>query len=224
MNKDLNHMKSASIDIGSELFNIFEKAGKLQRYKKNEIIYFQEDPAEKFYLIKSGRVRIYLVSQEGTELTIDILRAGKVFGEASYFTYASRLTSVLAITDVELIAVDLDELMPYLIKYPELMVKMFHLMSFTIHNLSMQVHSIAFLQADKKVAKILIQLGHTFKKNKKDNSYNIDYTLEEIAQLIGSCRVTVTKILKKFVDEGFVLLEYRNIKVIDEKKLIEFLN
>ncbi len=36
--------------------------------------------AENFYLIKSGRVRMFLISPEGTELTIEILRKGKLFG------------------------------------------------------------------------------------------------------------------------------------------------
>ncbi|MCS4524929.1 cyclic nucleotide-binding domain-containing protein [Clostridium botulinum] len=88
--------------------------------------------AENFYLIKSGRVRMFLISPEGTELTIEILRKGKLFGESSCFSYGSRLTSVSAATDVELISVSLENLYPYLTKYPELMVQMFHLMSLTM--------------------------------------------------------------------------------------------
>ncbi|SFC77868.1 Crp/Fnr family transcriptional regulator [Clostridium uliginosum] len=216
------HSHKASMHIDSNLYEIFEKAGTIQRYKKNEIIYFQEDPAEKFYIIKSGRVRIFLVSKEGTELTIEILREGKLFGESSYFSYASRLTSVNAVTDVELVSVDLEQLLPYLTKYPNIMVQMFYFMSLTVHNLSIQVNSMAFLQADKKVAQLLLRLGANFKKNKNDTSYMIDYTHEEIAQLIGCCRVTVTKILNKFVKENWIALEYRNIIIINEEALKHF--
>lgn len=221
----LNHNKGfqkSSIEISKNLYKIFEKAGTIQKYKKNEIIYFQEDLAEKFYLIKSGRVRIFLVSKEGTELTVEILRQGRLFGESSCFSYASRLTSVSAATDVELISVDLERLFPYLTKYPELMIQMFYFMSFTIHNLATQINTMAFFKADKKVAQILIRLGVYFKENKNDTIYSIDYTHEEVAQLIGSCRVTVTKILNDFEKLNWVKLEYRNIKIINEKKLKEF--
>ncbi|WMJ81795.1 Crp/Fnr family transcriptional regulator [Clostridium sp. MB40-C1] len=219
MFKTHKYLPSSSINITSDFYKIFEEAGTIQRYSKNEMIYFQEDVAESFYLIKSGRVRIFLISPEGTELTIEILRKGKLFGESSYFSYGSRLTSVSAATDVELISVSLENLYPYLTKYPELMIQMFHLMSLTMKNLSTQVNSMAFLPADKKVAELILRLGVHFKKNKNDESYIIDYSHEEIAQLIGSCRVTVTKILNSFQEKGLVSLGYKKVKVIDEKSL-----
>lgn len=175
--------------------------------------------AENFYLIKSGRVRMFLISPEGTELTIEILRKEKLFGESSCFSYGSRLTSVSAATDVELISVSLENLYPYLTKYPELMVQMFHLMSLTMKNLSIQVSNMAFLPAEKKLAQLLVRLGAHFKKNKNDKYYIIDYSHEEIAQLIGSCRVTVTKILNSFQRKGMISLGYKKIKIIDEKGL-----
>ncbi len=118
--------------------------------------------AENFYLIKSGRVRMFLISPEGTELTIEILRKGKLFGESSCFSYGSRLTSVSAATDVELISVSLENLYPYLTKYPELMVQMFHLMSLTMKNLSIQVSNMAFLPAEKKACPITSKIRCAF--------------------------------------------------------------
>lgn len=212
----------SSVDITSNFFKVFEEAGMLKKYKKNEIIYFQDDKADNFYLIKSGRVRVFLISPEGTELTIEILRQGKLFGESSYFSYGSRLTSVSSATDVELISVSLNDLYPYLTNNPELMVQMFHLMSLSIQNLSIQVNSMAFLSSDKKLAQLLIRLGIHFKKNQNDTSYIIDYSHEEIAQLIGSCRVTVTKSLNIFQESGFVSLGYKKIEIIDEHALKAF--
>ncbi|MEG0296594.1 MAG: Crp/Fnr family transcriptional regulator [Clostridium sp.] len=212
----------SSVDITSNFFKVFEEAGMLKKYKKNEIIYFQDDKADNFYLIKSGRVRVFLISPEGTELTIEILRQGKLFGESSYFSYGSRLTSVSSATDVELISVSLNDLYPHLTNNPELMVQMFHLMSLSIQNLSIQVNSMAFLSSDKKLAQLLIRLGIHFKKNQNDTSYIIDYSHEEIAQLIGSCRVTVTKFLNIFQESGFVSLGYKKIEIIDEHALKAF--
>ncbi|WP_315077498.1 Crp/Fnr family transcriptional regulator [uncultured Clostridium sp.] len=221
MDNELKLFPSSTISITSKFYKVFEEAGTLKKYRKDEIIYFQDDIAENFYLIKSGRVRVFLISPDGTELTIEILRKGNLFGESSYFAYGSRMTSGSAATDVELIAVSLSQLYPYLTKYPELMIQMFHLMSLSIQNLSIQINSMAFLEADKKTAQLLIRLGSYFKKN-NDNCYIIDYSHEEIAQLIGCCRVTVTKILNRFQKDGLVSLGYKEVKIIDEKRLKEF--
>lgn len=219
MNNSDKNLPSSSIYITSNFYKVFEECGTIRKYRKNEMIYFQDDVAENFYLIKSGRIRIFLISPHGTELTIEILRKGKLFGESSYFGYGSRLTSVSAATDVELISISLNQLYPYLTKYPELMVQMFHLMSLSIQNLSLQINSMAFLESDKKIAQLLLRLGVYFKKNRSDNFYTIDYSHEEIAQLVASCRVTVTKTLNKFQSEGFLSLSYKKVQIIDEKNL-----
>ncbi|AOR22812.1 Crp/Fnr family transcriptional regulator [Clostridium taeniosporum] len=222
MHNNFKLLPSSTINITSKFYKVFEEAGTLKKYRKDEIIYFQDDIAENFYLIKSGRVRVFLISPKGTELTIEILRKGNLFGESSYFAYGSRLTSGSAATDVELIAVCLNKLYPYLTKYPELMIQMFHLMSLSIQNLSIQVNSMAFLESDKKTAELLVRLGVCFKKNRNDKSYIIDYSHEEIAQLIGCCRVTVTKILNKFQKDGLISLGYKKVEIINEQGLKEF--
>ncbi len=135
----------------------------------------------------------------------------------------SRLTSVNAITDVELLTVDLNHLLPYLTEDPNLIVEMIAFMAQRIQILSIQVSSMTFLSSDKKVAHILIQLGTYFKEHESDMFYSIDYTHENIAKLIGIARVTTMKILKSFKKKGWVSLEYRKVKVLDEAALKEFL-
>ncbi|MCS4516128.1 cyclic nucleotide-binding domain-containing protein [Clostridium botulinum] len=168
MVKKNRFLPGSSIDINSDFYKIFEEAGTIKKYSKDEIIYFQEDVAENFYLIKSGRVRMFLISPEGTELTIEILRKGKLFGESSCFSYGSRLTSVSAATDVELISVSLENLYPYLTKYPELMVQMFHLMSLTMKIYRFKLVIWPFTSR-KKLAQLLVRLGAHFKKIKMIN-------------------------------------------------------
>jgi CRP/FNR family cyclic AMP-dependent transcriptional regulator len=207
----------------SNLYSAIEKVGTLQRYKKNDIIYLQDDDAHNFYLLKSGRVRLFLTSINGNELTVKILGANKTFGDASYFSRTPRLTSASALTDVELLSVDLHSLLPLLSKHPSLMAELLDLMAQTIRLLSIQVYSMAFLSADKKVAHILVQLGSYFKNKETDIYYSIDYTHQDLAELIGIARVTTTKELKRFEKRGWISLAYRSIQILDEAALKEYL-
>lgn len=214
--------KFKSIAKESTLYSVMEKIGTLQHYKKDEMIYLQEDDAETFYLLKSGRVRLFFSSLNGNELTVKILGANSLIGDASYFSQTPRVTSASAVTDAELVSVDLDKLIPYFTRHPGLIMELLDFMSQTIRFISIQVFSIAFLSADKKVAHILVQLGTYFKNKETDPSYSIDYTHQDIAELIGVSRVTITKELKKFENWGWVSLEYRNIKILDEEALKKF--
>ncbi len=221
-NQNKKHQFSGILQ-DSNIYKAIEKVGIIKNYRKGEVIYFQDDPSDKFYLIKSGRVRLFLTSKEGNELTLKILGGNEIFGEASYFSHTSRITTAGAITDVELLTVDLNLLLPYLTQDPNLIVDMFAFMAKRIQILSIQVYSLIFLSSDKKVAHILVQLGTYFKKNESDPFYVIDYTHQEISNLIGIARVTTTKVLKLFENHGWIFLEYRKIKVIDETALKQYL-
>ena len=217
-NQDKIH-QSTSMTQFTKLNRVIEKAGVIKHFRKGESIYFQDDPADCFYLIKSGRVRLFLSSEEGKELTLEILGADQMFGEASYFSRTPRLTSVDALTDVELLYVNVD----ILTQDHSLMMEMVAYMALRIRFLSAQVYSLTLLSSDKKAAHILIQLGTYFKEHESDIFYSIDYTHENLAKLIGIARVTMTRILRSFETKGWVSLKYRKVKVLNEAALKEFL-
>ncbi|MBB6446633.1 Crp/Fnr family transcriptional regulator [Bacillus benzoevorans] len=207
----------------SNLYTAIETIGTLQRFKKNEIIYLQDDEACNFFLLKSGRVRLFFTAMTGNELTMKILGADDIFGDASYFSHTARITSASALSDVELYSVELDDLVPHLTQHPELIAELLDTMAQTIRLFSIQVYSMGFLSADKKVAHLLVQLGSYFKQYGSDQEYCIDYSHQELADLIGIARVTTTKELKKFENKGWVSLAYRNIQVLDETALKDYL-
>jgi CRP/FNR family cyclic AMP-dependent transcriptional regulator len=215
--------KLETVSKESNLYSAIEKIGTIQRYQKNDIIYLQDDEAHTFYLLKSGRVRLYLTSMNGNELTVKLLGANKIFGDASYFSRSPRLTSANALTDVELLSVDLHNLLPFLSEHPSLMAELLDVMAQTIRLLSIQVYSMAFLSADKKVAHILVQLGTYFKNKETGIDYSINYTHQDLAELIGIARVTTTKELKRFEKRGWISLAYRKIQILDETALKEYL-
>lgn len=212
-----------TISKESNLYSAIQTIGTLQRYKKNEIIYLQDDEAHNFYLLKSGRVRLFFTAMNGNELTMKILGSDDIFGDASYFSHSARITSASALSDVVLYSVELEDLIPYLTQHPGLIAELLETMAKTIRLFSIQVYSMGFFSADKKVAHILVQLGSYFKQNIADKSYIIDYSHQELAELIGIARVTATKELKKFENKGWVSLAYRNIQVLDETALKEYL-
>ncbi|WP_139187769.1 Crp/Fnr family transcriptional regulator [Bacillus tuaregi] len=210
---------SMTVAKGSNLFNAIEQVGTIQKYRKGDIIYLQDDPAREFYLIKSGRVKLFLTSKEGNEITLKLLGPHMIFGDASHLSHTPRLTSASTVTDVELLTVNIDRMLTYMTLNPSLMIELYSLMAQTIRLLSIQVYSMAFLSSDKKVAHILVQLGTYFKEKDTAPSYSIDYTHQEISELIGISRVTTTKILKQFEKQGWISLGYHKITVDDEVSL-----
>ena len=205
--------------IKEELFHYFEKAGTKVIYHPQDLIYMQEDDAQSLYLITKGRVRVYLLTATGEEITLEILDKGRVFGESSFFQNALRPTTVSAITDVELISCRLDDLYPYLCESKELTVSLLQLMSQTCDYVTSLLKKAYIYNRQERVASFLLE--QTYRDNPEKNITNsvIPYTHEEIASLIGLSRVTVTKVLNEFAKKDYIRIEYKKIHVINKKEL-----
>lgn len=200
--------------ISENLFDYFKQAGTLIKYQPSDIIYMQEDATNNLYLILKGRVRVFLLSKDGQEITLDIIDKGRIFGESSFLLNTSRPVCVSAIDNVELISCNLETLYPTILESKELTLAIMRLLSSTNDHLTNQVKKAYFYNRHEKIAAFLLE------QNKK----TISYTHEEIASLTGLNRVTVTKILNDFNQYGWIDLAYRKIIITNRNQLINYLD
>ena len=196
------------------IWDVLEKSHTPHTYQKMSMIYWQEAPASEFYYLKSGRVKILLSSETGMEKTLTILESGSIFGEAAFFDGLPRVSSAKALVKSEIIAVTHQSLLQCIRQEPQLAMNLLTYLSQTIRMLSAQVNTMTFLQADQRLAGLLLKLsvGRT-----------VHTTHEELACLAGVSRVTVSRILNSFAQKGLVATRYREIEILDEEGLKDFI-
>lgn len=213
----MNHLQ-----IEKSLLPYIEKAGIVYHFRPLQTIYFQEDISNNFYFIKKGRVRVYLINQEGKELTIEIVGEGRVFGESSFFSQSARLTSVEAINEVELIACNIDDIMPYFKESPELITSIFTLLSQTVKNLSHQVRRLCFMNAGERIADFLLEMTDHPHESLEIEENCLPYTHQEIAECTSLQRVTVTRLLNDFQEKKWIELKYRKVIILNRNELSRY--
>lgn len=200
--------------IPEHLFNYFKQAGTIIHYQPNDIIYMQEDASNSLYLILSGRVRVFLISKDGREITLAIIDKGSIFGESSFLLNTSRPVCVSSIDKVELVACKLEMMYPTILESKELTLAIMRMLSSTNDYLTNQIKKAYLYNRHEKIAAFLLE------QNKK----TISYTHEEIASLTGLSRVTVTKILNDFSISGWIEGSYRKITIVNYQALNNYLN
>lgn len=213
-----------NIEISDVLFEYFEKAGQNLIYHPGQCIYYQGDLSNQLYIIKRGRVRVYLIDKDGQEITLEIIEKGRIFGDSSFINQTSRPTTVEAISEVELYACTLESLLPYLGKSTTLTTTLFKLLIENMNNLSNHVHSLYFLDRYQKVASFLLEQTAHPNIEKGITSTCIPYTHQEIAYCIGLSRERVTKVLNEFKTQGFITIGYKKIIIINRRGLQEYLD
>ena len=200
---------------GKNGWDVLEQSRPPKIYEKGEMIYWQGTRADEFYYLKSGGVRVFLCSENGSEKTLSILKPGRIFGEAAFFDGLPRVSSAKALSRSEAVPVTRRSLMECIRKDPQLAVDLFAYLSQTIRMLSAQLDTVAFQQADERVARLLLNLS-------AENGL-VCATHEDLASLAGVSRVTVSRILGDFSRRGWVETRYREIRLINADALRRFL-
>lgn len=204
---------------GSELHKdiqmLLEKVNTTRTFAKDEMIYYQGDIAKNFCYLKKGKIKVFMTSPDGMEKTLNTATPGELLGEAAFFDKKPRVSSARAITNAELVMIDDKLLFELISDYPQIAFELLEILANRIRLLSTQLDSMTFLQADARIAQLLLQ--------NEDNG-RVRLTHEEIANAVGVSRVTVSKTLSNFVKSGIILTQYRRVYIINRKELEKISN
>jgi CRP/FNR family transcriptional regulator, cyclic AMP receptor protein len=198
-------------------------SGKFIKVEKGQFIFFQSDPAEKFYIVRSGLITILLESPDGREMAINEMRPGDFFGELGLLTNQSRSTSAVARTECELLVLPRQAFLGILEAEPLLTRRILEITANRLRGSSERESALAFLDAQARLAQLLLQLD----KQEPEKGY-ITISQEELAQHTGLTRQTVAKVLGRWRRAGWLmtgrgrilLLKYDELSHLEKEWLI----
>lgn len=195
------------------LISTLRASGNTALYPPGDPIFAQGEAASDFYIISAGRVRVYTITAGGDERTIEILEAGRVFGDSSFLTNACRSVNIEAVIASEIIRLTTEELIRLCTCSEELLRLIFQHMADTCNYLTAQIIQGTYCDAAQKVAAFL--LNESANRGRR----TLPYSHEEIAASVGLNRVTVSKVLSKFKKQQLVGISYRSVEILDPLRL-----
>ncbi len=83
----------------------FADAAQTRTYKKSKILYLQDEPADFFYVICDGWIKLFHTMPEGEEVVIDMLTTGHMVGESAIFEQGRHTSNAQIIEDVHLLSI-----------------------------------------------------------------------------------------------------------------------
>lgn len=210
MEKSINTPTTQLSDISNDMKALFEELPYTKSVAKGEIIYHQGDLADSFYYIKKGKATVFMISPDGMEKTLNTASKGELIGEGAFFDRKPRVSSAKAVTASELVIIDKKILFNLIQKHPSLAFDLLEILATRIRLLTTQLDSMTFMQADARIARLLLD-------DMKDDK--VCLTHEEIALTVGVSRITVTKTLSRLSSQGILATHYRGIKILDKSAL-----
>lgn len=212
-------------------FNIFEEfepeemealvpITHMGRVPAGEPFYLPDDPSDKVYLLKEGRVKISKVSEEGKEVTLAILEQGEIFGELALVDEGPRGTVAEALDDTFICAIGRGDFQRLLEKKPDLALKVTKLIGIRLKAIEAKVEDLVFRDVSSRLAKLLLELVSMYGTRIRGGSrIDVKLTHQEIANLIGSTRETTTATLNELRRRGLIESDKRRLIVVDKPGL-----
>lgn len=184
-------------------------------FHQGEIIFHRDDPGAILFVIKSGRVRIYIASPEGQEVALAVFGPGEAFGELALLDGQPRSASAVAIEAVETYCIQRGDFINVATKRPRIALQMLATLAQRLRQTDAMVEDLLFLDVHGRVAKKLLELAETNGVRNADGILiDMKLTQTELAQMVGASRESVNKVMSYLLDKQFVSVQKRRITVM----------
>jgi CRP/FNR family transcriptional regulator len=192
-----------------------------RRYPKGAPIFSKGDPANALYIVKDGKVRILSLSDKGTETIVHILKEGAIFGEL-LLSEETRFFTAIAGTDAVVTVLSKGSLVELLASISTVSKNFIRLLSRRLAKVEKEFGDFGHTWSYDRLSKILLRLCEEHGRETPGGTLiSLRLTHEDLANLIGTTRETVTTQLIRFRRMGLVKSQDRFL-VVNKTRLKEF--
>ena len=218
----LNNTEKIVKAIRYDFYKFFTVNGYRRSYVKRSKIFQLNDYADEGYVVESGRVKTYKLTSDGKEVIFNIVNPGEILGLAEVLLNCPRMRYAETLCDTTVWIMSKKQLFDLFYSNNDLCFKFLWISTHQVLRYQNIVEDLAVLPVKDRVIKLLVRLCKEL-GIQKENYTIIDFpiTHEEIAQMVGSTRQTVTLILNELRKKGILDWKQKKIKILRWMDLID---
>jgi CRP/FNR family transcriptional regulator, dissimilatory nitrate respiration regulator len=185
-------------------------------FNRGHTVFSEGDEANGFYILVSGRIKIFKLSSEGKEQILHIFESGEPFGEAALFAGETFPAYAETLEESEVIFFPRKAFMELIKRDPSLTMNMLAILSLRLKHFTRLVEDLSLKEVPQRLAAYLLYLSES-----KDEPNNVELEIlkGQLASLLGTIPETLSRILSKMASQGFIQVQGRKIKLLDRKAL-----
>jgi CRP/FNR family transcriptional regulator len=187
-----------------------------RQIEKNGLIFSEGDPADGFYIVVDGQVKIYKISLEGKEQILHIFGPGEPFGEVPVFSGQAFPASAVALTACRLLFFPRARFIELISEDPSLSLNMLAVLSKRLRQFTLQIENLSLKEVPARLASYLLLLSE-----EQENSDQVRLRISKghLASFLGTIPETLSRMLKKMSEENLIRVDGRNIRILDTEGL-----
>lgn len=218
-----DYLKQISIfsQLKDEFLQKIDNISIMRSYAKGRIIFMEGEPGEAFYYIKSGLIKIYKVSSDGREHILHILNEGHVFAEVTLFSNSPYPATAEVLEDAQVGMIKNSELEKLITENAEISLELIKYLNKRLVEAQNKVRNLALYDTYGRTAQALVKLAEDYgRKTHEGVELDLNISRQELANIVGTTRETVIRVLAAFKKEKSIDLDKSSIiiKNIDKIK------
>lgn len=196
-------------ELPYEDLQVIDRISHMAPVPKGAVLLSPRQPVSSLFFLKEGQVRLYQLSEEGKELTVDVLVKGNMFGETSSFSLTSGNIYAETMTDSKVCTMRTREFEDFIEQNPKVALKFIRILSNRLTENYSLTEKIALHDVRYRLVYLLLRLSEKTETAGQEQWQSIDMkvTHADIAHMIGSTRETVSTIFSRLVKEQLLQKE-----------------
>lgn len=192
-----------------------------KHYNKNETIFAEKGLDTSLCIIMEGQVKVTKRGDNGEEVILNILNKLDFFGEMAIIDGLAHSANIIALDDSDIFMIGRDAFLE-LLGNKDVAISILKELALRLRQANIKIKALSLKDTDGKVAIIIMQLAEA--SGKVESGFvEIDNlpSYQEISQLSGTSRETVSKSLQNFIKKGYIELDGSHIRFLDYEKFKE---
>lgn len=187
----------------------------LRTFPKDRVVIMAEEEGDSLFVIHDGQVKVSIVSEDGREVILSILGEGNFFGEMSLLDGHPRSANVTTTQETELLMVRRADFLRFIQKSPQTAIKLLSVLASRLRITDRKIEGLALSDVTGRITQTLLQLADEQGLPTQEGVLIKDRpTHQDLANMSGTTRETVSRILKRLEKQGYIIPRGRDLLIV----------
>jgi len=206
--------------VSAESLKLLASRATQKIFKPNELVIGETDPIRAFYVVVSGKLKLYKSSSEGKEQTLYLLGPGDPFGLCTAFATDSFPASAMSISESTVMIIPGELIETIAKKEPPLLLNIIQILSQRLKDSMTLIESLALKEIPGRLSSFLL---HALAKDTIEKKHKLELTISqrELSKILGATPEALSRTLRKMSNDEILSVEGRMITILNRKAIEE---
>ncbi len=193
-----------------------------RQFRKKQVLFSDRDEAKGFYVVLSGKVKLYKVSPEGKEQILHVVSSFDAFAEAALFSEGTYPAFAQALSDGQLLYFPKRDFIQLTEKNPQLSINMIVSLSQYLKKFAALIEELSLKEVSSRIAKYLLDLSlRSSREGRGSREVELDVSKTQLASRLGTISETLSRTLGKMKAKGIIDVKKNRILILNQELLEE---